>query len=68
MKICVTSTGPTMDASVDPRFGRCQYFVFVDSETMEHEAMPNPGIGASSGLSPDKWDRMRSRRSVQLIS
>jgi len=49
MKICVTSNGPTMDASVDPRFGRCQYFVFVDSETMEHEAMPNPGIGASSG-------------------
>ncbi len=49
MKICVTSTGPTMDASVDPRFGRCQYFVFVDSETMEHEAMPNPSIGASSG-------------------
>ncbi|MCD4840456.1 MAG: DUF5320 family protein [Methanosarcinales archaeon] len=49
MKICVTSNGPTMDASVDPRFGRCQYFVFVDSETMEYEAMPNPGIGASSG-------------------
>ena len=49
MKICVTSNGPTMDASVDPRFGRSQYFVFVDSETMEHEAMPNPGIGASSG-------------------
>ena len=49
MKICVTSTGPTMDASVDQRFGRCQYFVFVDPETMEHEAMPNTGIGASSG-------------------
>lgn len=49
MKICVTSTGPTMDASVDPRFGRCQYFVFVDPETMEYEAMPNPSIGASSG-------------------
>jgi len=49
MKICVTSNGPTMDASVDPRFGRCQYFVFVNSETMEYEAMPNPSIGASSG-------------------
>jgi len=49
MKICVTSNGPTTDASVDPRFGRCQYFVFVDSETMEYEAMPNPSIGASSG-------------------
>ena len=49
MKICVTSTGATMDSAVDPRFGRCQYFVIVDSETMEHEAMQNPSIGASGG-------------------
>lgn len=49
MKICVTSTGPSLDAPVDPRFGRCQYFVIVDSETMEYEAMPNPSIGASGG-------------------
>jgi predicted Fe-Mo cluster-binding NifX family protein len=49
MKICVTSTGTTMDASMDPRFGRCQYFVIVDPETMEYEAMPNPSVGASGG-------------------
>ena len=49
MKICVTSTGPSLDAPVDPRFGRCQYFVIVDSETMEYEAMPNPSVGASGG-------------------
>ncbi|MEA1944000.1 MAG: NifB/NifX family molybdenum-iron cluster-binding protein [Euryarchaeota archaeon] len=49
MKICVTSTGPSMDAPVDPRFGRCQYFMIVDSETMAYEAMPNPSIGASGG-------------------
>jgi len=49
MKICITSTGTTMDASMDPRFGRCQYFVIVDPETMEYEAMPNPSVGASSG-------------------
>jgi predicted Fe-Mo cluster-binding NifX family protein len=49
MKICVTSTGPTMESPIDPRFGRCQYFVIVDSETMEHEAMQNPSIGASGG-------------------
>lgn len=49
MKICVTSTGPSMDAPVDPRFGRCQYFMIVDSETMEYEAMPNPSINASGG-------------------
>ena len=49
MKICVTSTGPSLDAPVDPRFGRCQYFVIVETETMEYEAMPNPSIGASGG-------------------
>jgi predicted Fe-Mo cluster-binding NifX family protein len=49
MKMCVTSTGATLDAPVDPRFGRCQYFVIVDSETMELEAIPNSSIGASSG-------------------
>ena len=38
-----------MDASMDPRFGRCQYFVIVDPETMEYEAMPNPSVGASGG-------------------
>ncbi|CAD7766725.1 MAG: Dinitrogenase iron-molybdenum cofactor [Candidatus Argoarchaeum ethanivorans] len=49
MKICVTSAGPSMDAPADPRFGRCQYFVIVDSETMEYESMPNPSINASGG-------------------
>ena len=49
VKICITSTGPSLDAPVDPRFGRCQYFVIVDSETLEYEAMQNPGMGASGG-------------------
>ena len=38
--------GTIPGCAVDPRFGRCQYFVIVDSETMEYEAMQNPSIGA----------------------
>ncbi|MFC2062492.1 NifB/NifX family molybdenum-iron cluster-binding protein [Chloroflexota bacterium] len=41
MKIAITATGSTLDAEVEPRFGRCQYFVIVDPETMEFEAMEN---------------------------
>jgi len=41
MKIAVSATGLTLDAEVDPRFGRCQYFVIVDPETMEFEALEN---------------------------
>lgn len=49
MKICVTSTGATMDSSTDPRFGRCQYFMIVDPDTMEYEAISNSSSDASSG-------------------
>jgi len=48
MKIAVSSTGPDIYSSVDPRFGRCQYFVIVDLEDMSFEAVPNTA-GASQG-------------------
>jgi len=34
VKICVTAAGNTLDAAVDPRFGRTAHFIVVDSETM----------------------------------
>ena len=49
MKICVTASTNTIDAQIDPRFGRCAYFVIVDSETMQFEAIPNLASGASGG-------------------
>jgi len=49
MKIAVSSTGPDLSAQVDPRFGRCQYFIVVDSDSMEFEAISNPSISASGG-------------------
>jgi len=38
-----------LDAPLDPRFGRCAYFVFVDTDTMNYEAQPNPGVAAAGG-------------------
>nr|QNO54984.1 hypothetical protein MCEIKFBD_00045 [Methanosarcinales archaeon ANME-1 ERB7] len=49
MEICVTATAGDLNAQVDPRFGRCQYFVFVDSDTMAFEAMANEAIAAPGG-------------------
>ena len=46
MKMCVTATAGDLNAQVDPRFGRCKYFVFVDLDTMTFEAMPNDAIAA----------------------
>jgi predicted Fe-Mo cluster-binding NifX family protein len=49
MKIAVSATGKDLSCQIDPRFGRCQYFIFVDSETMEFEAFENGGLMASGG-------------------
>ena len=49
MKIAISATGPTLDAEVDPRFGRCQYFIIADPQTMEFEALENSSAMASGG-------------------
>lgn len=49
MKIVVSSTGPGLDSQVDPRFGRCAYFIIVDAETMDFEAIENPNVMAMGG-------------------
>ncbi|MDY0356544.1 MAG: NifB/NifX family molybdenum-iron cluster-binding protein [Sedimentisphaerales bacterium] len=49
MRIAVTSVGRTMDAQVDPRFGRAACFVVVDTESMEFQAMENSNVDAGGG-------------------
>ena len=49
MKICITSQGDNLEAQVDPRFGRCQYFILVDSDNLEFEAIKNPNIDSMGG-------------------
>lgn len=49
MKIAVTSTGPSLDDSLDPRFGRCAYFVIVETDDMRFEAFDNDSIALGGG-------------------
>ncbi len=49
MKLCITSSGPNIDDTVDPRFGRCQYFIILNTDTMQFESFDNSAMGASGG-------------------
>ena len=49
MKIVVTATGPSLDGPVDPRFGRCPYFVIVETDDLAFEAVENPNVTLGGG-------------------
>jgi predicted Fe-Mo cluster-binding NifX family protein len=48
-RICITSTGPTLESPVDPRFGRCAYFIIADPQTYDFEAVSNEAAMVSGG-------------------
>jgi len=49
MKIAVSATAPHLDTDLDPRFGRCQYLLIVDSESRDFQALENPAVMAPGG-------------------
>ncbi len=49
MKIVVTSGGNTLDAPLSPVFGRCPVYIFVETDTLEYEAIANPAVSAAGG-------------------
>ena len=50
MNVVVSARGQNLDAQIDPRFGRAPYFLLVDMDTMECQAVPNPaGMQATQG-------------------
>ncbi len=49
MRVAISASGPDLDSSIDPRFGRCAYLIFADTQTMAFEAVPNPNVTAGGG-------------------
>jgi predicted Fe-Mo cluster-binding NifX family protein len=49
MRVVVSSDGADLESRCNETFGRCPMFLFVETETMEVEAVPNPSVEASSG-------------------
>ncbi len=49
MRICVCATGPDLDSQISPIFGRCGYFLIVDSENKKFKAVLNSAVQAARG-------------------
>ena len=68
MKICVTATGGEKNSQVDPRFGRCAYYVFYDTETKAFEPTVNENASGMSGVGIRNAQLMTERGVQVLIS
>ena len=49
MLVCVTATGPELESDIDPRFGRCRYFLFIDPSDLSFEALSNESASLTGG-------------------
>ena len=50
MKLCITASAANLDAQVDSVFGRARYFLLVDSETLEVDAIENVPSAHGAGV------------------
>jgi predicted Fe-Mo cluster-binding NifX family protein len=66
MKIAISATGKTLDAEVDPRFGRCQYFIIADIDTDKFEAVDNSSATAAGGAGISAA-QMISQKGVEAV-
>ena len=58
MKLAVTAKEPSLDAAIDPRFGRCAFFVLIETDGMKVQGIQNPYVTASGAA---------GTRSAQLL-
>ena len=49
MKVAVSSYGKDLNSQIDPRFGRCAYFLIVNTDDMSFEAFENKSVSLTSG-------------------
>ena len=49
MRIAVSSSGNDLNSEIDPRFGRCAWFLIVETDDMSFEAFQNESAALQGG-------------------
>ena len=52
MKVVISATGRDLESTVDERFGRCRYFIIVETDDMSYETVDNVNadLSTSAGI------------------
>ncbi len=68
MKICVSAGASGLDAPMDPRFGRCPFFVVVDLDSMSETSITNANVMATSGAGIQAAQEVARQGATALIT
>ena len=68
MKIIITANSDKIDQPFNPRFGRAEYFILIDSETREAQTFANPAADAGGGAGPQAVQFVASHKPDVVIS
>ncbi len=66
MKLAVSSRGQTLDSQMDPRFGRCAYFLIYDTDNNTFEAFENESVmlGGGAGIQSAEFVASKGAKAV----
>ena len=68
MKVIITATNNNIDSPFNPRFGRSDYFILVETDTGEWEGFPNPASNARGGAGPQAVQFIADKGGEAVIS
>jgi predicted Fe-Mo cluster-binding NifX family protein len=68
MKIAITSTGTTLEDNVEARFGRCPYFLIIETDTMKVEPIQNPNIALGGGAGTQSAQLMAEKGVTSVLT
>ena len=66
MKVAVSSSGQDLNSPIDPRFGRCAYFLVVETDDMSFEVFDNEsaGLGGGAGIQSTQFIISKGAKAV----
>lgn len=66
MKVAISSSGKDLDSQIDPRFGRCAYFIICDTDNMSFEVFENESVtlGGGAGIQSAQFIASKGAKAV----
>ena len=66
MKVAVSSSGKDLAAQLDPRFGRCSYFLIIETDDLSFEVFKNENaaLGGGAGIQSAQFVASKGAQAV----